>query len=455
MKRPISIRARLTIWYAAVLLAGMLLFAWVLSTTLERRLIGDVDAQLSQRIDGLKVLTGIEGESISRLSEELHEFEQEVPNGSLFEVRDSRGDLLLQGTGGPRLPSAVWDALEPVTLEWRGEKVRALARVYRERNADFTAAVAIPMQNVLAATRELRNLMITTIPFVVFVALLGGYWISGRALAPVDEITQVARSISAQNLSARLPVIQTGDELQRMSEAWNDVLARLESALKRIRDFTADASHELRTPVALIRTTAELALRRNRDEETYRKALRDIQENAERMSELTESLLTLARADAIGGELDLAETNLIPLVEESVRQVAPLAEEKGITLDSLLSPEPAFAKVNGMAIRRLLVILLDNAVKYTPANGRIVVSLVEVNGQYRLSVADTGIGIDANKLPHVFERFYRADPARTSQGSGLGLPIAQLIAEAHGSSIQAESRLGAGSTFSFHLPMGA
>jgi len=171
------------------------------------------------------------------------------------------------------------------------------------------------------------------------------------------------------------------------------------------------------------------------------------------MSELTESLLTLARADAIGGELDLVETNLIPIVEESLRQVAPLAEEKGIALDSVLSSEPALAKVNGMAIRRLLVILLDNAVKYTQAGGKIVVSLVEVDGQYRLSVADTGIGIDATKLPHVFERFYRADPARSTQGAGLGLPIAQLIAEAHGSSIQAESRLGAGSTFSFHLPI--
>lgn len=451
--RPISIRARLTIWYAAVLLAGMVLFGWVLSTTLERRLIGDVDVQLAQRIDGLEVLTGIEGESVNRLAEELHEFEQEIPNGSLFEVRDSRGDLLLQDKGGPRLPTAVWDALEPVTLEWRGERIRALARVYRERGADFTAAVAIPLQNVSAATRELRNLMITTIPFVVLIALVGGYWISRRALAPVDEITQVARSISAQNLSARLPVIKTGDELQRMSEAWNDVLARLESALKRIRDFTADASHELRTPVALIRTTAELALRKNRDEETYRKALRDIQEHAERMSELTESLLTLARADAIGGELALVETNLIPLVEESVGQVAPLAEEKGVVLQSFLPSEPARAKVNGVAIRRLLVILIDNAVKYTPANGKIVVSMVLVDGQYRLSVADTGIGIEANKLPHVFERFYRADPARSTRGAGLGLPIAQLIAEAHGTSIQAESRLGAGSTFSLFLPM--
>jgi heavy metal sensor kinase len=426
----------------------------VLAATLERRLIGDVDAQLAQRIEGLKVLTSIEGESVSRLAEELHEFEREIPNGSLFEVRDSAGDLLLQGADGPRLPAAVWDGLNASTLEWRGERIRTLARTYRERGSDYTAAVAIPLQGVSAVMKEVRNLMITAIPGVVLIAIFGGYWISRRALAPVDEITQIARSISAQNLSSRLPVINTGDELQRMSEAWNDVLARLESALKRIRDFTADASHELRTPVALIRTTAELALRKDRDEETYRRALRDIQEHAERMSELTESLLTLARADAIGGELNLVETNLIPIVEESVRQIAPLAEEKGVVLESLLPSQPAFTKVNGMAIRRLLVILLDNAVKYTHANGRIIVSLVEVNGQFRLSVADTGIGIEASKLPHVFERFYRADPARSLQGAGLGLPIAQLIAEAHGSFIQAESRLGMGSTFSLHLPVG-
>jgi heavy metal sensor kinase len=445
--RQISIRARLTLWYAVVLFVGMLLLAWVISATLERRLISDIDAQLAQRIEGLKVLTTIEGETTSRLATELHEFVQEVPNGSLLEVKDAKGNALLQGSGVPRLPPEAWNASNFATVWWRGQPIRVLSRRYHDRDSDYSAAVAAPLTEVNAVMRELRDLLGAAIPGVLLVAVLGGYWISRKALSPVDEITKVARSISAQNLSRRLPVLQTRDELQRMSEAWNDVLARLESALNRIRNFTADASHELRTPVALIRTTAELALRRNRDETAYRKALSDIQGHAERMSELTESLLTLARADAVGAGFPMAETSLSSVIQTSVKQMAPIAEERRISLHTSLPPGVPVAKVNATAIQRLLLILIDNALKYTPSGGHVAVSLTKMDGNYRLSVADSGMGIDENALPHIFERFYRADPARSSNGTGLGLPIAQMIAEAHGTSIKAENNRDSGSTF--------
>lgn len=445
--RPFSIRARLTIWYAAVLLAGMVLFGWVLSTTLERRLVRDVDAQLVQRIDGLKVLTGIEGESISRLAEELHEFEREIPNGSLFEVRDSTGVLLLQGKDEPRLPNAVWDALEPVTLEWRGEQIRALARIYRERNADFTAAVAIPLQNVSATMRVLRNLLYTTIPFVVFIALFGGYWISGRALAPVDEITKAARSISEHNLSSRLPVPRTADELQRLSETWNDVLARLETAITRIRRFTADASHELRTPVALIRTTAELALRHDRDSDSYKQTLREIRDYTEQMTQLIESLLALARLDATKGDLTLAVRDLNEIVSEVADEMQTLADVRGVKWKVGILETPAPARVNSEGLHRLLVAVADNALKFTPAGAKAGIILSEKADGYVISVHDAGPGIRQDEISHIFERFYRGTADRSGSGSGLGLSIAQELAQAHGTSIQVESSPGSGSTF--------
>jgi signal transduction histidine kinase len=272
-----------------------------------------------------------------------------------------------------------------------------------------------------------------------------------RALRPVDEITSVAKSISVQNLSQRVAVPRTGDELQRMSETWNAVLERLEIAVKRIRQFTADASHELRTPLAVIRATAELALRRERAPDEYRKSLRAIEAEAEHMTVLTESLLTVARADANGLGMEFAATDLQELVNAVVHQNDALAAEKGILLITRTGGPPVLATANASGIRRLLLILIDNALKYTPAGGTVTVSAATGAGGAVLSVEDTGQGIAAAVLPHIFERFYRGDPARSGSGYGLGLSIAQAIAQAHGSEITVESAPGAGARFSVAL----
>jgi len=314
----------------------------------------------------------------------------------------------------------------------------------------YDVLMAGPLDEVRAVMRDFRNLLLLLIPAVLAAACLGGYWISRRALAPVDGITRVAKSISVQNLSERLSVPRTGDELQRMSETWNEVLERLDGAVKRIRQFTADASHELRTPVALIRATAELALRREREPEEYRKSLRNIESEAQRMTELTESLLTLARADASGLDMPLVRTDLNGIVHEAVRQSAPLAEAQGLLLKAETADVPALASANGAGIRRLLLILIDNALKHTPDGGTVTVSSAVRDGGVVLSVQDTGEGIAADALAHIFERFYRAGTTRGS-GFGLGLSIAQAIAQAHGSTITVESALGTGARFSLTL----
>jgi len=289
----------------------------------------------------------------------------------------------------------------------------------------------------------------------LIVACLGGYWLSSRALRPVDEITTVARSIGVQNLSQRIAVPQTGDELQRMAQTWNDVLERLDIAVKRIRQFTSDASHELRTPLALIRATAELALRRERDPEGYRNSLRQIEHEAEHMTALTESLLTLARADSDGLGMTMQFTDLNDLVCSVVQQNAALAMEKGVTLRAVTAEQPAQAAqaaADPSGIRRILLILVDNALKHTPAGGTVTVSAAVDAARATLTVEDTGEGIPATALPHIFERFYRADPARGGgSGFGLGLSIAQAIAQAHGSAITVSSTPGAGAHFSLSL----
>jgi len=228
------------------------------------------------------------------------------------------------------------------------------------------------------------------------------------------------------------------------------VLERLEGSVERIRRFTADASHELRTPTALIRATAELALRRERGPEDYRRALMEIDGEAGRMTELIESMLALARSDASGSQMPLAPVDVNRLAVDVAAQSEILAQGKGVRIETHAA-ENAIADANEAGLRRLLRILVDNALDHTPAGGTVTVSVARQNGSVDLAVRDTGEGIPPSALPHIFERFYRADEARAGKGAGLGLSIAQLIAQAHGTRIEVESRLGQGSCFRLAL----
>ncbi len=265
----------------------------------------------------------------------------------------------------------------------------------------------------------------------------------------MDELTRAAQSIGIQNLSERLSVPATGDELARLSETWNAMLARLEGAVKRLSQFTADASHELRTPIALIRTTAELTLRRERSSETYREALREIVAESDRTAKLIEDLLLLARADAGLPPLPLERLELRPLVQDVCEQGQVLAQARQLEISADVPDEPVYVEANDPALRRLLLLLLDNAVKYTPSGGRITVSLGRDATGATVAVSDSGIGIPESALPHVFERFYRVDESRSRDagGAGLGLSIAKWLAERHNATLEAESVVGQGSTF--------
>jgi len=312
------------------------------------------------------------------------------------------------------------------------------------------AQVAIPIDDTRAVLNDIRKFLLFLIPAILVVSCLGDDWLSSRALRPVDAITTVAGAITLRNLSQRIQLPNTGDELQRMAETWNQALERLEDSVKRVRQFTSEASHELRTPLALIRATAELALRKERDAEGYRSSLRQIEEEARRMTELTESLLTLARADAGSLGFAMKPTDLAELAHSVAGQNAPIAEQRGITLRNGGSDGPIQANADPSGIRRLLLILVDNAPRHTPPGGTVTIAATGDPNGVTLSVEDTGEGISADALPHVFERFYRGDTTRSSDsGFGLGLAIAQAIAQAHRSSIEVKSSAEAETRFHF------
>jgi two-component system, OmpR family, heavy metal sensor histidine kinase CusS len=454
----LSIRVRLTLWYSLVLLAALSLFVWGIWLTANHRLMASVDTALMEQAKG--VITVIRNEldpaHPEQLQEELTEYAQATPDGNLIEVRDPKGQQILSSKvvalerAGAGTTRSVFGDQKTGRAHYRTYVTNAVVK-----GSPFQILVATPLRETRSILRDLHILLLWTAPAVLLIAALGGYWISRRALAPVDEITQAGRSIGIQNLSQRLTVPATGDELQRLSETWNDMLARLESAVKRLSQFTADASHELRTPIALIRTTAELTLRRERSPETYREALSEIVAESERTSRLVEDLLLLARADAGLPALPLENLELTPLVRDICQQGQVLAEARQLQISTDLPEEPVFVQANDPALRRLLLLLVDNAVKYTPAGGRITVSVGQDRAGATLAVRDTGIGIPDSALPHVFERFYRADESRNRDagGAGLGLSIAKWIAERHHASLEAESVLGQGSTFRIRFPL--
>jgi heavy metal sensor kinase len=450
----VSIRQRLTVWYAAALLLGLCVFGFTAWVSLRQRLIAGVDERLAQRMQGVQTALGADADIRDRakLNQELSEFVREVPDGSIVQLRDSTGGVLLP-RGSQQVLGPPSGRSGPYTEEIAGHQLRVAAARLETAVAVFDAQVAISLDETMGLLRDFRRLLLLLVPAVLVVSCMGGYWLSSRALRPVDKITTVARSIGVQNLSQRISVPRTGDEIERMAHAWNEVLERLDTSVKRIRQFTSDASHELRTPLALIRATAELALRRDRDPEDYRNSLRQIEHEAGQMTELTESLLALARADSGGLGMTMQLTDLNELARSVVDQNGAVAGGRGVMLNVVTPNSPATVSADQSAIRRILLILVDNALKYTPAGGSVTVSVVDDAYSITLSVEDTGEGIPAEALPYIFERFYRADPARGSgSGFGLGLSIAQAIAQAHGSCINVTSTPGAGSRFQFSLP---
>jgi heavy metal sensor kinase len=447
-----SIRARLTAWYSVVLLAGLTLFGAGIWLLISHSLRASLDETLAEDAKGVTTVLQSETEP-DHLREELTEYASATPGGNLMEVRNSQGQQIVASKTVSMEQS---DSASAYGVQVRPSgQYRTFTTNVSVSAGQYRVLVATPMDTTEATLSRVRMLLLWSTPVVLLLASLGGYWISRRALAPVDEITRAARVIGIQSLSQRLAVPTSGDEIRRLSETWNGMLARLEAAVKRLSQFTADASHELRTPIALIRTTAELTLRRERSPETYREALRQVLLESERTTRLVEDLLLLARADAGLPSLPLERLELIPLVRDVCQQGQILAGARQLEISAVIPDEPVFVEANDPALRRMLLLLLDNAVKYTPSGGRITLSVDRGPAGATVAVSDTGIGIPETALPHVFERFYRVDESRNRDagGTGLGLSIAKWIAERHHASLEAESVLGQGSVFRIRFPL--
>jgi heavy metal sensor kinase len=342
------------------------------------------------------------------------------------------------------------------TLEGLGPyPVRVLTQPVREAGrVTSLIQVGMSLESVAVTRRRFLLVMAAVLPLALLFAGGGGWILAQRALRPVDRMTEAARRISAEHLDERLDTTGSDDELDRLATTLNDMLGRLDIAFRQIRQFSADASHELQTPLTILRGELEVALRAPRSPEEYRRVLVSALEEGERIARLVEGLLLLSRADAGVLRMDRQPIDLAHLVTEVCAQAQVLADARGVIL-GLDSVVPVTIQGDSAHLRRLLLNLVDNGIKYTPAGGRVTLSLQHDDRWAALRVSDTGIGIAPDEQERVFQRFYRAPEAlsRGEEGSGLGLCIARSIAEAHGGRIEVRSTVGGGSTFTVFLPL--
>jgi heavy metal sensor kinase len=453
MKR-ISIGARLALWYAAAFGAGLFVLGVAMWFAVQQSLYHAIDESLRDRVQGIHRF--IEDHKTRLALDEVKE--EFLAHGELFQVVDDAGNIVhradtLTGVSVPALDAAVTGARFDDAAGPDGP-LRFLSESVSIDGRTFSIQVAAPLRDLQQGLHDALWVLLPLFPIVLALASGAGYLMSRRALAPVDRITQTARSITADNLSQRLAVPQTGDELERLSQTLNEMIGRIESAFTRVSRFTTDASHELRTPLAVMRTTAEVALRGAQPAAEQRAALEQIIAEIERTSSLVENLLLMAKADS-ADELRKQSVDIVAALREACAQAEVLARVKGVRLETRLPEKSLSVMGDREALRRLFLILLDNAVKYTPAGGSFVVSLQHVGGHVVGAVRDTGIGIPKEDLPFVFDRFYRVDRARSRDqgGVGLGLAIGRWIAQAHGGTIHVESELNVGSQFTVQLPV--
>lgn len=455
----LPIRLRLTAWYFAVLAVVLSAFGVSAYLAMRHSIRQTVDEELQIRAEGVHQLIerNVQRGAKADLPEGLREHTELRAGGALLQVADGEGNWLYRSKVMSDYGVPKFSPTSPKITEYVGNDVplRIWNQAVNVAGENYFIQSAFEMDDFYEALYHFELLLYIAIPSLLICAALGGYWISGRALAPVDQITKTARTISAQNLSSRLNIPNTGDELQRLSETLNGMLDRLEASFKKITQFTADASHELRTPVAVMRTRAELALRKARSADEYRDVISEVLTELEKTSSLIEQLMFLARADSGSETLHFTNTNVTEVLREACHQGSALADAKQIGFHEQIAADSLWIRGDASSLRRLFLILIDNAVKYTPANGQVEVSLQRNNGYAVAQVKDTGIGIAETDLPNVFERFYRADKARTRElgGVGLGLSIGRWITEVHSGTIEVQSAPGRGSVFQIRLPI--
>ena len=460
------LRVRLTLWYGSALALVLIAFSTILYIVTARSLRDAVDQSLEETasvavrsLEERGFLPLIDEEELLSQFPELARIDKffqifspsgtitiRSPNVKQHEVPLSRQALEVAFSGRTIFESAKYPKEPPLRLI-------SVPIIYRG-NLLYIVQVGTSMESVEGTLSRLLLVLVVTMPLALAVSLAGGWFLAGRALRPVDAMTLAAQRIAGGDLTQRLTVPQSGDEIGRLAGTFNNMIARLETSFRQIRQFTSDASHELRTPLTVMKGETELVLRRPRPLEDYQSVLESNLEEIDRMTNIVDELLFLSRADM--GEVKMASlpVKLESLIEDIHRQATLLGQDRQIEV-LLGTTTPAVVLGDELRLRELLLNLVENAIKYSHPGGKVEVTLLIEGQQARVSVTDQGIGISDEDQKRIFDRFFRTDEARahTKKGTGLGLAICAWIAEAHKGKISVVSAPGQGSTFTVTLPL--
>ena len=451
-----SLRLQITVWYVAFFSLLFLLFGLFLYGMLAKSLQKRVDEAIASQVNTAAAMFEDEMvESKDDAAASAHEVSLNMRlHGGLVAVL--AGSRLLEASAPihPHELAAIArqnGSVVAATLE--GQPARAARHYSKVNGSDYLIVTAEPLDVVARDLRVVREVLLVAMPFLIALAGIGGYLLAGRSLAPLGWMAEQSRRISGENLHTRLEIGDAALELAALAESFNELLSRLDQTFESMRRFVADASHELRTPISVIRGEADVALGHERSPAEYRESLAIVLDESRRLSRRGDDLLNLARADAGHVKLQVREFYFNDLLAECCRSVQALAGARGIKLECRCAEDVVY-RGDEELLRRLVVNLLDNAIRYTPPRGQVKASLSARGGELRIQVSDTGAGIPKDAVPHVFDRFYRADEARSRQdgGFGLGLAIVKWIAESHQGGVDLDSRPGQGTTFTVTLP---
>lgn len=465
MKRS-SLRLRVTTFYVGMLAVALFAFSAAVYIGVKAFLMRSLERSLSNNahsiVDDYLVPFGQKGEAwmVTEMSESY------PPGYSDPFVRVSQGTQILYQSGDLRDPFVSVSKIPlPTNREWfnafhretapTGQSVVIYTVPFQPpRGPVMFVETGATIESIRHLLRSLLLTMIFTTPAVLVVAAIGGYLIMFRALRPVVILTEQAEHIGRKELGGRLPIIATGDELERLSLALNRMIDRLEAALAHNHRFSADASHELRTPLTIIRGELESLIQIPALPAPVVEGIGSALEESARMAKIVHSLITISRLDCGGEQIELAPVDITEITRVTLEHMSLLAEEKNIALH-FDSAHPTFVTGDPMRLKQVVVNLVDNAIKYSPDGGEVTVSVTTEGKTAVIEVSDTGIGIPSTALPLVFDRFYRTDQARSreSGGTGLGLSIVKAICDAHGGSASVKSVEGKSTTFRIELPL--
>ena len=451
-----SVRTRLTLWYVAILALVIIVFAGLTYFFTIRVLNRDLNSRLEEMSRNFKVALDAEQsdeeenrQSDQIISETLNEFSFRDYQFAVF-AGDGR---LVASTVNFALPKGVENSSLFSDVSIEHETFRGYVSPLESGQNQYRLLILYSLKEQKTFEYRLTRIFLVAVPLVLLLAGIGGYFLARKSLSPIVEMSRQASQIGATNLHERLPVANEKDELGTLAATFNLLLSRLENSFAQQKRFMADASHELRTPIAIVRGESEVALSKtNRASKDYRESLSIVHDESKRLTRIVEDLFTLARADAGQFQTNFTRVYLDEILADCSRAVRVLGEKRNISIQLEALEEMPF-QGDEQLLHRLFLNLLDNAVKYNRESGEIKIKAQKIGGDYRITFSDTGIGILDQEQPKIFERFYRADKARSraeeteTSGAGLGLAIAEWIASLHQGKIELVSSDETGSVF--------